>query len=57
MICINKEEAMMLRRIKPDVVIRRTMKQKTKRHKYVVEDLYWVKKALKNFREGVTNNG
>lgn len=57
MISINKEEAMMLRQIKPDVVIRRTMKQKTKRHKYVVEELFWVKKALKNFREGVTTNG
>ena len=54
MIQISKEEAEMLRKINPDVVIRRTVKQKSKRHKYAVEETRWVVKALEQFR--ATNN-
>ena len=50
MIQINKEEADMLRKINPNVFIRRTVKQKSKRHKYTVEEVSWVKAALVEFR-------
>lgn len=52
MISISKEEAMMLRSIRPDVSITRTMKQKSKRHKYFVEEVFWVRKALEKYRKG-----
>ena len=54
MLKINKEEADMLRAINPNVFIRRTVKQKSKRHKYAVEEVRWVKEALAKFR--ATNN-
>lgn len=50
MIQINKEEADMLRKINPNVFIRRTVKQKSKRHKYTVEEVSWVKAALAKYR-------
>ena len=50
MIQISKEEADMLRNINPKVFIRRTVKQKSKRHKYSVEEVSWVKAALAKFR-------
>jgi hypothetical protein len=53
MISINKNEAIMLRAINPDVVIRRTMKQKSKRHKYFVEESSWVLTAVKKYRNKV----
>lgn len=40
----------MLRKINPNVFIRRTVKQKSKRHKYTVEEVSWVKAALTEFR-------
>ena len=55
MISVTKEEANMLRSIKPDVSIRRTMKQKSKRHKYFVEEVAWVRKALEKYRSKVGN--
>ena len=54
MIQISKEEAEMLRSINPKVFIRRTVKQKSKRHKYAVEELSWVRAALAKYR--ATNN-
>lgn len=50
MIQISKEEADMLRNINPKVFIRRTVKQKSKRHKYSVEEVQWVKAALAKYR-------
>lgn len=50
MIQISKEEADMLRNINPKVFIRRTVKQKSKRHKYSVEEVSWVKTALAKYR-------
>lgn len=50
MIQISKEEVDMLRNINPKVFIRRTVKQKSKRHKYSVEEVQWVKAALAKFR-------
>lgn len=44
----------MLRKINPNVFIRRTVKQKSKRHEYTVEEVFWVKAALAKFR--VNNN-
>lgn len=43
----------MLRAINPDVVIRRTMKQKSKRHKYFAEESSWVLTAIKKYRNKV----
>lgn len=40
----------MLRKINPNVFIRRTVKQKSKRHKYTVEEVSWVKAALATYR-------
>ena len=50
MIQISNEEADMLRNINPKVFIRRTVKQKSKRHKYSVEEVQWVMAALAKFR-------
>lgn len=50
MLQVSKEEAEMLRRINPNVLIRRTVKQKSKRHKYAVEEVRWVKEALEKYR-------
>lgn len=50
MIQISKEEAEMLRSINPKVFIRRTVKQKSKRHKYAVEEVSWVRAALAKYR-------
>ena len=55
MLQITKEEAEMLRNINPDVLIRRTVKQKSKRHKYAVEEVRWVKEALEKYRAEKNN--
>ena len=52
MIRIGKEEASYLRERFPDLTITRTMKQKSKRHRYYVEESRKVLGALEQFREG-----
>lgn len=39
MVLITKQDAMRVRAIYPDAEIRRTMKQKSKRHKYYLPEL------------------
>lgn len=39
MVLITKQDAMRVREIYPDAEIRRTMKQKSKRHKYYLPEL------------------
>lgn len=52
MIRINKDEATYLRGRFPDLTITRTMKQKSKRHNYYVEESRKVLGALDKFRRG-----
>ena len=52
MIRIGKEEAAYLRDRFPDVTITRTMKQKSKRHRYYVEESRKVLNALDKFHGG-----
>ena len=46
MISINKDEAAIIREKMPNVHIRRTMKQKSKRHHYYCEETRAVKNLL-----------
>ena len=50
MIAINKNEAMSVREKFPMVHIRRTMKQKSKRHHYFCEESRGVKSLLREMR-------
>lgn len=50
LILINKEEAMAIREALPDVAIRRTMRQKTRRHRYYVEATKQTYDVIKPFR-------
>lgn len=52
MIKINKDEAAYLRERFPDVTLTRTMKQKSKRHRYYVEESRKVLGALDKCRKG-----
>lgn len=52
MIRIDKAEAAYLRDRFPDVTITRTMKQKSKRHRYYVEESRKVLGALDKYRKG-----
>jgi hypothetical protein len=52
MIRIDKAEAEHLRERFPDITITRTMKQRSKRHRYYVEESYKVMNALAAFRKG-----
>ncbi len=52
MIRIGKDEAAYLRDRFPDIVITRTMKQKSKRHRYYVEESNKVLNALDKYRKG-----
>ena len=51
LIVINKDEAMELRRLLPSVHVRRTAKQRSKRHKYFVEESYKVLALLQKLRK------
>ena len=51
MIRIDKAEAEHLRKRFPDITITRTMKQRSKRHRYYVEESYKVLNALAAFRK------
>lgn len=52
MIRIDKAEAAYLRERFPDVTITRTMKQRSKRHRYYVEESRKVLGALDKYRRG-----
>lgn len=52
MIRIDKHEAAYLRERFPDVTITRTMKQRSKRHNYYVEESRKVLGALEKLRKG-----
>ena len=52
MIRIDKDEAAYLRSRYPDLTITRTMKQKSKRHRYYVEESRKVLGALEKYRRG-----
>ena len=52
MIRIDKDEAAYLRGRYPDLTITRTMKQKSKRHRYYVEESRKVLGALEKYRRG-----
>lgn len=52
MIRIDKDEADYLRSRYPDLTITRTMKQKSKRHRYYVEESRKVLGALEKYRRG-----
>lgn len=54
MIRIGKEEAAYLRERFPDVTITRTMKKKSRRHRYYVEESRKVLSALERFHGGGT---
>ena len=51
LIVINKEEATELRRQIPSVHVHRTAKQRSKRHKYFVEESYKVLALLQKLRK------
>ena len=51
LIVINKEEAEELRRQIPSVHVHRTAKQRSKRHKYFVEESYKVLALLQKLRK------
>lgn len=51
MIIINKEEACIIRKKFPNVHIVRTMKQKSKRHRYYCEENKRAMKLLNRLRE------
>ena len=51
LVVINKEEAMELRRQIPSVHVHRTAKQRSKRHKYFVEESYKVLALLQKLRK------
>lgn len=50
MVLINKEEASLLRRTHPDAHIVRTMKNKSKRHKYYCEETPNIMRWLNDVR-------
>ena len=52
LILINKEEKKIIASALPDVHIRRTMKQKSKRHKYYLEESRSAMKLLNQIRTG-----
>ena len=47
MICINKAQAIYIRQNYKDIPITRTMKQKSKRHKYYAPEMPEVTEAIK----------
>lgn len=51
LIVVNKEEAVELRRQIPSVHIHRTAKQRSKRHRYFVEESYKVLALLQKLRK------
>jgi hypothetical protein len=51
LIVVNKEEATELRRQIPSVHVHRTAKQRSKRHKYFVEESYKVLALLQKLRK------
>ena len=51
LIIINKEEATELRRQIPSVHVHRTAKQRSKRHRYFVEESYKVLALLQKLRK------
>lgn len=51
LIVVNKEEAMELRRQIPSVHVHRTAKQRSKRHRYFVEESYKVLALLQKIRK------
>lgn len=52
MVLINKEESIAIREKYPEVCIARTCKQKSKRHRYYVEEAKRVLKFLRFLRNG-----
>lgn len=56
MISINKEECEYIREHFPNVYIVRTMKQKSKRHRYYCEEYWKVLKYLKEERNGISTS-
>ena len=51
LLVINKDEATELRRLLPSVHVRRTAKQRNKRHRYFVEESYKVLALLQKIRK------